>query len=99
MYFEAIKWSLGLVDGDATPRASPLSSAETADPTLLPAGEGRTAVVTMCSSCHGLATSVAQRHSRAEWQALVDLMRQRGAPGTDDEAAHVVTYLSRHYGR
>ena len=101
MYFEAIKWSLGLVDGDATPRprASPSASAAPSDATLLPAGEGRPAVVTMCSNCHGLATSVAQRHTRAEWQALVDLMRQRGAPGTDDDAARVVAYLSRHFGK
>ena len=101
MYFEAIRWSLGLVDGDATPRprVSPSAEAAPSDATLLPAGDGRPAVVTMCSSCHGLATSVAQRHTRPEWSALVDLMRQRGAPGTDDEAERVVTYLSRHFGR
>ena len=53
----------------------------------------------MCSTCHGLATSIAQRHTRLEWQALVDLMRQRGAPGTDADAAMAVTYLTRHFGR
>ena len=101
MYFEAIKWSLGLVDGDATPRPrpSPPVSPAPSGRKQLPAGEERPAVVKMCSSCHGLATSVAQRRTRPEWQALVDLMRQRGAPGTDDEAALVVTYLSRHFGR
>ena len=101
MYFEAIKWSLGLVDGDATPRprASPAASALPSDPKLLPAGEGRAAVVTMCSSCHGLGTSIARRHTRSEWRAVVDLMRQRGAPGTDDEAARAVGYLARHFGR
>jgi cytochrome c553 len=101
MYFEAIRWSLGLVDGDATPRprVSPSAEAAPSDATLLPAGDGRPAVVTMCSSCHGLATSVAQRHTRSEWSALVDLMRQRGAPGTDDEASQVVTYLSQHFGK
>ena len=53
----------------------------------------------MCGGCHGLATSIARPHTPPEWQALVDLMRQRGAPGTDAEAAHAVTYLSQHFGR
>ena len=30
---------------------------------------------------------------------MVDLMRQRGAPGTDDDAARALTYLSQHYAR
>ena len=101
MYFEAIKWSLGLVDGDATPRprASPaaLATPSDHDPAAGGRGPGRRAS-TMCSGCHGLATSIARRHTRSEWQALVDLMRQRGAPGTDDEAARAVGYLSRHFG-
>jgi len=97
MYFEAIKWSLRLVDGDATPRPRP--SPGSSDANLLPAGEGRDVVVNMCSNCHGLATSIAQAHTRVEWLALVDLMRQRGAPGTDDDAATAVTYLTRHFGR
>ncbi|MBW8868885.1 MAG: hypothetical protein JF610_16405 [Acidobacteria bacterium] len=103
MYFEALKWALGLVDGDATPlpRPTPSASAGAApsDATLLPAGEGRAAVVTMCSSCHGLATSIARPHTRLEWTALVDLMRQRGAPGTDGDATAAVSYLTQHFGR
>jgi glucose dehydrogenase/type 1 glutamine amidotransferase len=101
MYFEAIKWALRLVDGDATPRpraSSPPPTAAPSDPSQLPPGEGRAAVVRMCSACHGLATSIAQRHARLEWQALVDLMRQRGAPGTDADAAAVVGYLAGHFG-
>ena len=101
MYFEAIKWALGLVDADVTPRprASPSPVASAPASISLPPGDGRAAVVKMCTGCHGLPTSVAQRHTRLEWRALVDLMRQRGAPGTDGEAALVVTYLSRHFGR
>jgi uncharacterized protein len=100
MYFEAIKWSLGLVPGDVTPRPlRPSPSPPPVNPGALPAGEGRASVITMCSPCHGLATSIAPRHTRLEWQALVDLMRQRGAPGTDAEAASAVRYLARHYGR
>jgi competence protein ComEA len=53
----------------------------------------------MCSDCHGLATSIAEPHTRLEWQGLVELMRQRGAPGTDEDAAAVTGYLSRYFGR
>ena len=102
MYFEAIKWSLGLVDGDATPR--PRRRRRRAPPAVrrdrcCPRARAGPAVVTMCSNCHGLATSIARPHTRPEWQALVDLMRQRGAPGTDDDAAAVTGYLTRHFGR
>jgi type 1 glutamine amidotransferase len=101
MYFEAVKWALRLVDGDATPRprASPSPAASAPASISLPPGDGQAAVVKMCASCHGLPTSVAQRHTRLEWRALVDLMRQRGAPGTDEDADAAVTYLDRHFGR
>ena len=101
MYFEAIRWSLGLVDGDASPRprAPPSAATTPSDATALPAGEGRAAAVMMCSDCHGLATSIARPHTRLEWQGLVDLMRQRGAPGTDEDAAAAAGYLTRYFGR
>ena len=98
MYFEAIRWSLGLVGGDATPNPRAADAGQPgADP--LPAGEGRESVELMCSGCHGLATSIARRHTRLEWEGLVDLMRQRSAPGTDEDAERAVAYLARYFGR
>ena len=82
--------------------ATPAAAATAAAPTtvaLLPQGPGREAVVKMCSDCHGIETSVAPRHSRTEWQALVEGMHDRGAPGTDDDIRAAVDYLSRHFGR
>ncbi|HEY5908511.1 MAG TPA: ThuA domain-containing protein [Vicinamibacteria bacterium] len=101
MYFEAIKWSLGLVDGDASPRPRipPTVVSTPSEGITLPAGEGRAAVVMMCSNCHGLATSIAQPHTRLEWQGMVELMRQRGAPGTDEDAAAATGYLTSNFGR
>jgi type 1 glutamine amidotransferase len=98
MYFDAIRWSLGLVDGDASPRP-PAAGGATPGPDPLPPGDGRASVEAMCGGCHGLATSVAQRHTRLEWEGLIDLMRQRGAPGTDEDAKNALAYLSRHFGR
>jgi len=37
--------------------------------------------------------------ARLEWEGLIDLMRQRGAPGTDEDAKNALAYLSRHFGR
>ncbi len=90
MYFEAIRWALGLVDGDSSPLPPPKP---------LPQGEGRDAVEKMCSGCHGIATSTGTYHTRLEWLGIVDLMRQQGAPGTDEEAEAATAFLSHHFGR
>jgi type 1 glutamine amidotransferase/outer membrane protein assembly factor BamB len=65
----------------------------------LPQATGREAVVKMCSGCHGLETSIAPRHSRGEWQELVQSMRDRGAPGSDEDSRAAVDYLSTQFGR
>ena len=90
MYFEAIRWALGLVDGDSSPLPPPKP---------LPPGEGREATDKMCSGCHGIATSTGTYHTRLEWLGIVDLMRQQGAPGTDDEAEAATRFLAHHFGR
>jgi len=61
----------------------------------LPPGEGRDAVVRMCSGCHGLKTVMAQRHTQPEWERLVQAMAALGAPGTESDRAQAIAYLSR----
>ena len=90
MYFQAIRWALGLEPGDATP-LPPMKP--------LPQGAGKAEVEKMCSGCHGIATSVGTYHTRLEWMGLVDLMRQQGAPGTDEEGEAAVAYLAQNFGR
>lgn len=65
----------------------------------LPQGVGREAVVKLCSNCHGLTAAVSVRHSREQWEAVVDDMAERGAVGTDQEFDAVVAYLSRYFGK
>jgi glucose dehydrogenase/type 1 glutamine amidotransferase len=96
MYLEAIRWSLGLVDGDATPAAGTPARAESEG---LPQGPGRAAVVKMCSDCHGLGTAIASRRTRVEWQSVVQDMRDKGAPGSDEDSRSAVDYLSRYFIR
>lgn len=67
----------------------------------LPQGEGRAAVMTMCgaSTCHGVGSSVAKRRTRLDWQSVIDDMREKGAPGSDDDAHAALGYLLKFFGR
>ncbi len=102
MYFNALKWSMGLVPGDASPRGTvqtPAASAEMRPLTdeesaALPPGEGRDAVATMCVPCHGVLPAIVTRKTALGWRATVDDMRVKGAKGTDEQARAAVAYLS-----
>jgi glyoxylase-like metal-dependent hydrolase (beta-lactamase superfamily II) len=54
---------------------------------------------TACSGCHGLSRVQSQSMSRAEWQAVVDRMRERGAEVADLDMSVLVDYLAKTYGR
>src|SRR4051794_2549895 len=60
-------------------------------------GEGRDAVAFMCVPCHGVLRAISERKTAPGWAATVDSMREKGAKGSDDQAAAVVTYLSAHF--
>ncbi|HWB87217.1 MAG TPA: PQQ-binding-like beta-propeller repeat protein [Bryobacteraceae bacterium] len=62
----------------------------------LPEGEGKEAVVKVCSQCHGVGTFSRSRMSGQEWRQVVTEMVQRGATGTSDEMRAVVSYLSKY---
>jgi competence ComEA-like helix-hairpin-helix protein len=51
----------------------------------------------MCVPCHGVLRAVAERKTARGWAATVDSMREKGAKGSDDQAAAVVVYLSAHF--
>jgi competence protein ComEA len=71
-----------------------LSEAEAA---ALPETEGRDAVVNMCVPCHGVLVVTTQRHTAAGWTAVLEDMQDKGAVGTDEQAAAAVAYLARHF--
>jgi len=62
-------------------------------------GEGKQEVEQVCTSCHSLQPIISERHTEAEWRAVVDRMAALGAQGTDDEFNTSVEYLSRNYGK
>ena len=51
-----------------------------------------------CGACHDSSTALSGRHTRAEWQSVVDDMVSRGADGTPAELREIVNWLGRHYG-
>ena len=69
------------------------------DARRLPEGTGKDAVVKVCISCHGAANFRKARLSREDWEEKVADMVDRGAEGTDEQLAAVVTYLTQNFGR
>lgn len=59
---------------------------------------GRQTVERVCSACHDLDTAIGARHTRADWQAIVAAMVNRGAAATDDEVAGMIEYLATDVG-
>jgi competence protein ComEA len=65
----------------------------------IPDGPGKPAVEKVCGHCHGLATVVGLRRTKAAWDTTVDEMVSRGATATDEELDAVVTYLAKYFGK
>jgi competence protein ComEA len=64
----------------------------------LPEGEGRELVMRVCTQCHGVDHVVRFRLSKEKWAKEVDDMADRGAQGTDEQFAQIVTYLAKNFG-
>ena len=64
---------------------------------MMPAGEGKSATVKLCSTCHNLEKTVVARKTPQEWERTVYDMIRRGAPIFPDEADEIIKYLSLHF--
>lgn len=90
---------------DATPAEQPSVTPPPAEatpsvvqtPTAPPIPSGPQLLQERCTSCHGL-DRIDHPHTRAQWKAVVDLMRAYGANLTDQEAQALVDYLAETYG-
>jgi competence protein ComEA len=65
----------------------------------LPAGAGKEVVVKVCLDCHGAGHFRGQRLSQDDWSDKVYDMIDRGAKANDDQAAAVVAYLTKNFGK
>jgi competence protein ComEA len=77
----------------------PVTHVSRAQDSDLPDGDGKDLVENDCSSCHDLGVIVSQRNTKERWSTLVDLMRSRGATGTDEEFQAIVEYLAKYLGK
>ena len=65
----------------------------------LPDGKGKDAFVRACAGCHELDTATSSRFTQSGWQQTVDDMIGRGADLNETQAADVVTYLTKNFGK
>lgn len=65
----------------------------------LPDGPGKEQLQRVCSSCHELETVTAARRTKGGWQQTIEDMVDRGAEGSDEDMAAILSYLTTFYGR
>src|ERR1700693_2969775 len=65
---------------------------------ILPPGEGRDVVVSVCTQCHGLTTIVQIRDGSAGWRQFVNYMIMKGAQVSDREGDTGVQYMTVNFG-
>ena len=56
-------------------------------------------MVKLCVGCHEIDLVVARRHTREEWDGVVEDMIARGSKGTEEELSLVAEYLSKYLGK
>ena len=65
----------------------------------IPDGAGKEIVIKVCTACHGIIEFTSQKHTKPEWDEVVDNMAQRGARASDDEFDKIVAYLAKNFGK
>jgi competence protein ComEA len=67
--------------------------------TQLPDAPGKASVEKICATCHEITEVIARRRTKIDWQQVVEDMVSRGAEGSEDDLAAVVSYLSSQFGK
>jgi mono/diheme cytochrome c family protein len=65
----------------------------------IPDGPGKETVMKVCTACHGIIEFTSQKHTKTEWDEVVDNMAQRGARASDAEFDTIVAYLAKNFGK
>ena len=74
--------------------ASLISGAFAAD---LPGGAGKDILLRACVGCHKAEDFLSYRHTKEEYQAIVQRMGQRGARASSEELDMVADYLAKNF--
>lgn len=88
---------LALVVGALAPLA--VSTGVLAQDYLLPNAPGKKELAGACESCHGIETIARHKRSPHQWDEMVQLMIQRGAPVTDAQKQVMLTYLKTYFAQ
>jgi cytochrome c5 len=64
----------------------------------LPEGEGKEVVVSACTQCHSLNSTLLLRNGREGWKKVVDRMVTNGMHVTPEEVSTILQYLATHLG-
>lgn len=90
--------------GSPRPESAPARSgsphggrANTSRVITLPDGPGKDLVATRCALCHTLETVVSVKRSRADWEATIVDMQERGMKTTPDEMREIIAYLQANF--
>jgi quinoprotein glucose dehydrogenase len=67
-------------------------------PPLLSSNQGHLEVQRICGECHAFEEATRTRHTRKQWEALIETMIAKGARVSDEDFELVADYLSAHFG-
>ncbi len=65
----------------------------------LPDGPGKESLEKVCANCHEVEAITAARRTRIGWQQMTEDMIGRGADGSEEEMAAIVSYLTAFFGK
>jgi competence protein ComEA len=65
----------------------------------LPEGPGKENLERVCSSCHDVESVTGTRRTKAVWQETIEDMVARGADGSEEDMAAILSYLTTNFGR
>lgn len=77
--------------------AAALASAPALAQTTLPEGNGKQIVETTCTVCHSLNTVTNAGHTRADWENVLHMMMNVGAPLSPEQFTTVLDYLTKNF--
>jgi competence protein ComEA len=80
----------------APPAQSNSSDSQAAHPEF-PPGQGRDAVLRLCSRCHSPTIVLAHGQNREGWESTITKMVGMGATGTDEDFTDIADYLTANF--
>jgi mono/diheme cytochrome c family protein len=91
LLFSGLAFAAGQATGEKAKTAEPVKAVEAVD-------MGKATFEKACGSCHGLELSTELRHTKEEWQKLVQSMVDKGAEIKKEELPAVTDYLAANFG-